>query len=239
MAQTATAIEVINAALRLLQVKGDDVTLSANEANDALFALNSLFDSWSNDNLMLYDIVRESFSLTAGKNPHTWGIGGDFNSERPMKLNTVNIMVGSTEWPVRILTDDDYAAIRLKTLQTNYAQYCWLEQSYPLANLWIYPVPGSGNTLITYSEKPLTQIASLTTSITMPPGYIRMLRYNLAVELASEYQLKAGDDVVRIAIESKNALQRQNRKPKTLQVDQALLSMKKNRYNIYTDGYNT
>ena len=43
----ATAQTIIDGAFRLLQVKSSDVIITADEANDALEALNQMIDSWS------------------------------------------------------------------------------------------------------------------------------------------------------------------------------------------------
>jgi hypothetical protein len=61
-----------------------------------------------------------------------------------------------------------------------------------------------------------------------------MLKYNLACEIAAEYQTKSGDDVSKIAMQAKAAIKRTNKRPLTAQVDPALLGPQGgNRFNIY------
>jgi hypothetical protein len=99
----------------------------------------------------------------------------------------------------------------------------------------MYPVPSTASTINLYSRKPLTNFASLTDNLTLPPGYERALKYSLAVELAPEYQVSAGQDVIALAIAAKASLKRTNKRPLTLQIDPAALTVSgKRRFNIYT-----
>jgi hypothetical protein len=61
-----TAREIIASTLRLLGVLAAGETATANEANDALESLNQMLSSWSNENLVVYQKVRDEFTLTAG-----------------------------------------------------------------------------------------------------------------------------------------------------------------------------
>ena len=78
------------------------------------------------------------------------------------------------------------------------------------------------NTLVLDSWKPLSTLAALTTSLSLPPGYERALRYALALELAPEYGRQVSEIVMAAAVESKAAIKRMNIAPAYLQVDDAL-----------------
>jgi hypothetical protein len=232
----ATAQTIINGALRLLQVASTDVVLTADEANDALESLNQMIDGWSNESLMLYHVTREQFTCIPAHNPHTIGSSGDFATTVPMNIEAATVTVGGVDYPILPIDYDDYAVIKLKTLQNVYPEYFYLDKSSPvLANLYMYPVPSTASTINLYSRKPLTSFASLTDSVTLPPGYERALKYALAVELAPEYQVSAGQDVIALAIAAKASLKRTNKRPLTLQIDPGALSVSgKRRFNIYT-----
>lgn len=254
----ATAQKIINGALRLLQVSSTDVALTADEANDALEALNQMIDGWSNESLMLYHVTREQFTLTAGLNPHTIGINGVLQTDAPLNIEAATVTVNGTDYPIIPIDYDDYAVIKLKTLQNVYPEYfyydkdgitasgggwgggsyssgVWGEQAYQVNNLYLYPVPSTASTLTLYSRKALLQFDSLTTDINFPKGYERALKYALAVELAPEYQVSAGQDVIALAIAAKASLKRTNKRPLTLQIDPGALTVSgKRRFNIYT-----
>ena len=112
----------------------------------------------------------------------------------------------------------------------------YFDRSLPiLGELYMYPVPSTASIINLYSRKALTQFSSLTDSISLPVGYVRALKYSLAVELAPEYQVSAGADVIQLAIAAKAGLKRTNRRPLTLQIDPAALAVSgKRRFNIYT-----
>lgn len=232
----ATAQTIINGALRLLQVASTDVVLTADEANDALESLNQMIDGWSNESLMLYHVTREQFTCIPAHNPHTIGLSGDFVTSVPMNIEAATVTVNGTDYPILPIDYDDYAVIKLKTLQNVYPEYFYLDKASPvLANLYMYPVPSTTSTINLYSRKPLTSFSSLTDNITLPPGYERALKYSLAVELAPEYQVSAGNDVIALAISAKANLKRTNKRPLTLQIDPAALTVSgKRRFNIYT-----
>lgn len=117
----------------------------------------------------------------------------------------------------------------------SYSSGVWGEQAYQVNNLYLYPVPSTASTLTLYSRKALLQFDSLTTDINFPKGYERALKYALAVELAPEYQVSAGQDVIALAIAAKASLKRTNKRPLTLQIDPGALTVSgKRRFNIYT-----
>lgn len=236
MTTSVTAQTIINGALRLLQVASTDVVLTSDEANDALEALNQMIDGWSNESLMLYHVQLEQFTCIPAHNPHTIGVGGDFNTDVPVHIEAATVTVNGVDYPIIQIDYDDYAVIKLKTLQNIYPEYMYFDRNLPiLGNVYMYPVPSTDSTINLYSRKTLTQFASLTDSIDLPVGYAKALKYSLAVELAPEYQVSAGADVIQLAISSKANLKRTNRRPLTLQIDPAALAVSgKRRFNIYT-----
>jgi len=233
---STTAQTIINGALRLLQVSSTDVVLTSDEANDALESLNQMIDGWSNESLMLYHVKLEQFTCIPAHNPHTIGVNGDFNTSVPIHIEAATVTVNGVDYPIIQIDYDDYAVIKLKTLQNVYPEYMYFDRNSPiLGNVYMYPVPSTASTINLYSRKALTQFSSLTDSIDLPVGYAKALKYSLAVELAPEYQVSAGADVIQLAIASKANLKRTNRRPLTLQIDPAALAVSgKRRFNIYT-----
>jgi hypothetical protein len=228
-----TVLKIINGALRALQVKSSDVTLTSDELNDAMEALNMMLDGWSNESLMMYHMLSESFTLVPGQSAYTIGIGGDFNTERPISIESATIKVNGVDWPVATMAYDDWSAIRLKTLTTSFVEYLYLDNTYPLGTVNLYPVPSNAYSLTLYSRKPFTQFTSLTDPLDLPPGYARALKFGLAIEIAPEFQTTAGDDVKKLYMAAKAALKRTNKRPITSQIDPALLATNQKRFNIY------
>ncbi len=222
-----TGQELIASSLRLIGVLASGETPSNAEATDGLTALNDVIESWSNEQLLIPDKVREVFPLVANQRVYTMGIGGNFNTSRAMEIENCLIQLVANspvlELPMEILNKDQYASILLKTMTSDFPLYMYNDGNYPLDNINIFPVPtSSANNIVLYSWKPLTAIATLTTSLSVPPGYKRALRYALALELSSEYGKTLSDTTIAQAIESKAVIKRTNAKPYYLQVDQAI-----------------
>src|ERR1700733_15301495 len=139
-----TVSDLINSSLRLLGVLASGEVPTANEQTDAVNGLTLMLDSMSNERLMIYSILREVFPLTAGKQTYAWGIGGDFNSARPQKIENAAIQAYGTnpvaELPMTILNKDQYAGIIVKTVQSSVPIYLYNDDANPLANINIWPV---------------------------------------------------------------------------------------------------
>lgn len=221
-----TARALVESSLRLIGVLASGEAASAAEATDGLNSLNDMLDSWSNENLFIPNKVREVFPLTSAKQTYTMGASGDFNTTRPISIENVLVQLGSSspavEMPMRILTKDEFANITLKGTTSTFPEACYPEGTYPLETLNVWPVPTTGNNLVIYSAKPLANLSGLSSTISLPPGYQRMIRFNLAVELGPEYGKAIPEAVAAIAETAKAAIKRKNSKPKYLLVDEAI-----------------
>jgi hypothetical protein len=230
-----TGRDLVSSSLRLLGVLASGEAPSAAEAVDGLSAINRMLDSWSTEGLMIYSSAREEFTLTAGVSAYTMGVGATFNTSRPQKILRAALEMGSNpaiEYPMRILTVEQWADIVQKTTQSTIPTDIYPEGTYPNETLNLYPAPDAAQTLVLYSWKPLSQIATLNTAIELPPGYQKALVYNGAVELAPEYGKMIPDAVSMGASESKATLKRMNARPYYLKVDPALVNTD-GTYNIY------
>ena len=226
-----TGLDLINRSLRLLGVLASGESASSSEATDGLNSLNDLIDSWSNENLLIPNKLREVFPIVVNQQSYTWGTGGNFNSARPQKIENaiiqLNTQTPALEIPLKILTKDQYAGIILKGIISTFPLYIYYDNAFPLGSVNVWPIGNqAGNNLVFYSWKPLTDVASLTTVISLPPGYARALRYNLAIELAPEYGKTVSPEVISIAEVSRANIKRMNMNvdPKLLRVDDEIMS---------------
>jgi hypothetical protein len=246
--QMYTGYDLVRAAMRLIQVSAVDTDLTASELQDGIESLNRMIDSWSADELTLYQVIREAFPLVSGQNPYSMGYGGDFNTSRPMKIVDAYLTLNNgsipVDYPMQVLGYDDYNAIRLKTLSTNFPNYLYVQPSFPLSQIYIYPVfspndPATiGPAYITLTSwKPFDLIVDPTAYISLPPGYWEALVFNLAVRIAEEYQFQLRETTVQLAVSAMKRIKRLNQRTVTLQTDVALMNTSQLRYNIYSDGF--
>jgi len=189
MAETADAI--IKASLRLLGViEAGENALDPNMAADGLVALNDLLDEWSLQGYMQTNKVQLSQVLTPATGTYTFGTGGD-NSTRPVRITKTWVRdSNNNDYPVQMISNDRYSEIIQKTLQTSYPQYVYYREEYPLTVANLYPVPDTAFTLYLETWATIGSIATGSTSVDLPPGYISAIKYNLAVQISAEYKIR-------------------------------------------------
>ena len=240
--QMYTGFDLVKAAMRLIQVSASDTDITAAELKDGIESLNRMIDQWGVEELMLYQVTRETFPLTNGQNPFTIGYGADWNTTRPTKIVDayLTIQAGSlpVDYPMQIIGYDDYNAIRLKTLTTNFPSYLYYEPAFPLGTVYIYPICAASNETITLTSwKPLCLINDPTCYLELPPGYWEALVFNLAIRIAEEYQFSIRPTTAALAQNALRIIKRMNQRTPTLQTDTALMNTSQMRYNIFSDGY--
>jgi hypothetical protein len=199
------ALEIITGACRLLQVLRKGETLSSGEGQEGLSALNEMIGSWGNSALLVPSRVTESFAVSSAVS-YTIGTGGVLNTTRPTKIISAYFTSGGLDYPMEYISEEEYANITLKEITSPFPQYFTYTNAFPLGTIKVYPALGSSATLNILSEKPLTEFTTLFTEASLPAGWVRALRYNLAVDLAPEYGKEPSAAVIAIATQSKQAI---------------------------------
>lgn len=225
----STARDLVRNALKLIGVLASGENPSAEDQTDALDILRKMLDSWSTESLLTFSKAIETFPLVSNKQTYTFGITGDFNSMRPMRIIKAATIDVSTspqqEIPIEIINLDQWARITQKTLPSTLSTKLYIDFSNPLfltLNFW--PVPTLGNSVMIYSEKPLIDPAQPTTIINFPPGYEMALEYNLAILLSPGYGKPLDQTIAAIAATSVANIQRMNIQPIYMTCDPATLS---------------
>lgn len=235
---------IIKEALEIIGVIASGETPNSSDSQTALTSLNMMISSLSNDNLVINKYVREIFPLTGGKGVYTMGVGGDFNTERPIEItkaassesvsgsNPSNYTV-PLEFPVRIQNIQRWAEVQIKTMQSTLVTDIYPDGNFALLNINVYPVPSQQNGLILYSKKPLGEYANVNDDIILPPGYQEMLSYNLAKRLCPKFGRSMTPESAEIAVESLARIKRTNTQPVYMKSD-APTTTKGRGFNIYT-----
>jgi len=229
----ATSQDIIEAALRKIAVLGYGSSLSSEEAQDGLSALNAMIASWSVDNAIIYTESKLNDSWTAGTGSKTIGSGGDIDTVRPTDITAGTFTVGNTSHGLLIRDEKERASIVDLTTQGTPSEL-YYNAGYPLATIYLHSIPSTAGTLNLYYRAPLTAFTDLTTTFAFPPEYEEALIYNLSVRLAPEYEKQPAPAVTDIANKSLSLVKRQNTKNEknVSLVDDALLTGSV--HNIYT-----
>jgi hypothetical protein len=219
-----TGRDAVAAALRLIGAVAAGETPAAQESSDGLSSLNRMINSWSAEGLLIHAITAESpLTLTAGDGAYTLGTSGDITT-RPQEIVAAVIRDASNslDQPVKILSASEYAALPDKTAQADYPTSLYDDGGYPQRTITLYPVPAAAHKLVLYTKRALTEISTLDTSVSLPPGYDDAIVFNLAMRLAPEYGRTVPDAVAVLATEAKASVKRGNRRPSYLRVDLAI-----------------
>ena len=226
--------------MRLIGAVDPGEQLTASEAADGLEALNEMLESHSNEGLACHQILQENFALVSGTASYTIGSGASFNTTRPLDILSAFIRDDGYDHRLRILDRKEYDAITYKAAGFQ-PEALYYQPSVANGIIYLYGVPAKTyavtNGLWINSRKQLQQFAALTTAIVLPPGYKRMLRYNLALEIAPEYNRNVPEAVLAIARESKASIKRQNSRTPKLRVDLALAGSGGSDMAAFTAGY--
>lgn len=226
-----TTLDLITQSLRLIGVLAGNEVPSANESTTALQYLNDMVDSWSTQNMLIYAKVNETFPLVAGQQSYQMGTGApDFNTARPQKIENAiwQQVQGSSVFnlEIEIINQDQWAALPVPNTQSNIPTKLFVNYTFPYATLYFWPIPLQANNFQMWSWKQLSDFSLLTSLVSLPPGYNKALRYNLAIELAPEFGKEPGPLIVAQATDSKADIKRMNNKPTLLQCDVATIPRK-------------
>jgi hypothetical protein len=226
---------------------GEPVTNA--DAQVGLTRLNSMLDLWQTERLTIYNLNRILFDFVAGQASYTIGptstdpvVTPDIDYPvRPTYIQTINIRVATDDYPfempIRILTDDEWAELAIKSLDSTYPTRAYYNPTIPLGTLSFWPIPlDTSINAALYIPAPLGHVDTLSTELTLAPGYAEAIRYNLALRLCAPFGRPADAAVIQLATESKAQIKRTNTFRADLKVDPALRQSGP-QWSIFTGGF--
>jgi hypothetical protein len=236
---TTTAGDQINGALRLIGQLAEAETPTAATSQDALTALNQMIDSWNTERLAVFSTQDQVFSWPPNVLSRTLGPSGDFVGNRPILLDDSTYFIDTASgisYGIKIINQQQYDGIAVKTVTSTYPQVIWINMSYPNIEMYVYPKPTKVLEWHFISVEELTQPALLSTTLAFPPGYLRAFKYNLACEIAAEFGVEPPPQVQRIAMTSKRNLKRINNPDDVMSIPYAIVGTRQ-RFNIFAGNY--
>ncbi|RPI55300.1 MAG: hypothetical protein EHM49_02110 [Deltaproteobacteria bacterium] len=202
-----TALTLIQDALFEIGVLAEGETATNAMAQHGLRRLRYMLRRWSAQNIRLYYTEQDTLVLT-GVSSYTIGSGGDCDTVRPSSIRGGFVRgSGGLDQPIKIVDEDKYRKLSIKDLSST-PEFIWYNPEYPLGKIYIWPI-GTG-TLYLDSLKPLTDPATLTTSMSFPPEYDEAFVCGLAVRLAPNYGKSPSEETKILAIEGLRAIESKN-----------------------------
>ena len=234
-----TAGDLINGSLRLLGVLAEGETPSAETAQDALFAMNQMLQSWNTERLAVFSTQDQVVTWPAMTRSRTFGPTGDIVANRPIAIDDSTYFRDAStgiSYGLKLINQQQYNGIAVKTVTSTYPQVLWVNMTYPDIEMYVYPVPTKVLEFHIVSVEELSQPANLATDLAFPPGYLRCFRYNLACELAPEFGVEPSRQVQRIAMTSKRNLKRVNNPDDIMALPYSIVGTRQ-RFNIFAGNY--
>jgi len=240
-----TALDLITDSLQLLGVYAPGETVTDADAQRGLNTLNQMMDQWSNLSLVTYEVLEQSATLVPGTQSYTIGTGGVFNMTRPIRLldgpgRAYVLDTNGNSYDLNVVDRAYWNQIGNTSptvVTSNFPNTLFYDPQFPLGVMWFYPTPSISYTAYWDSMLQLARFTSLTSLLSLPPGYERAIVTNLAVKI-KPYFLSAPLDP-EVAIEATIALgdiKRSNLRPMRAQFDGEIVTKSRGVYNPYTDG---
>jgi len=175
-----TVNDLIHSSMRLIGAIAAGETMETEELDDAFVSLNQMLASWNTEGASLVARKRLLVSVSGTNGPYTL-------PERPVKVESASVASGGIDSRLDIVDSAGWEATPEKQALSVYVQKLYCDYGYPSAVVYIAPAPRLAGQLEMWIYAVMTQFASLTTAIDLPPGYEAGLRWNLSVNLAPEY----------------------------------------------------
>lgn len=217
-----TALQLITGSMRLIEAVESGEAPTTDEQTDALAVLNQLLDSWSIQGLAVYRREFSPYVTAASQASYVIGAGEEWDGARPTAIAEAYVTIDGYDYGLRVLTDSEYASEPNKTLESSVPESIYYDPAYPDGRVYVVPVPDTALTITLVHDEAFTALASVSTSLSFPPGYERALRYALAVELAPEFGKKPSPIVISTAAESIGLIKARNIQPAFASFDMTL-----------------
>ena len=236
---TTTALDLINGAFSKARVRAVGQTMSADDSAHGLTILNNMLEEWALEDLMLYEEKEEDFPMISGQASYSIGESGspDFDTVRPETiLPWVFVRDGSNyDHPVEVIPLKQYRGLYIKG-NSGRPYYLAYNPTYPNGTIYLYYTPNSTESIYFRSLKQVSSFASLTTEVTLPPGYKSGIISNLAVYLSPDYGKTISPELAALAMGAKKKIKARNvRRVDPVSLEVAGLSGRRsdNIYNLW------
>lgn len=210
MPSSIAVLDLISSSMRLVGAVASGENPTPQEYEDALLVLNDLYEQWNTNNLNVWGTLNQSFNLVPGQAQYTIGPAGNFNTLRPVEIMDAYCSFSGVDFPIKRIPQEEYNLINLKTVQQPIVERMVYVNDFPLGYLILWPVPSNAIPIVLTIAKQLTSV-SMGDILTGPPGFMKAIRYALALELAPEFGAVPSQQVLDAAADSLADYKRSNR----------------------------
>lgn len=214
---STTLLDVIVDSLTQVGQLGIGQSVSPEEAQQALRKANRMLATWSLKKLLIYVVTVRPFALSATVQDYTVGPSGGatFAGTRPVFVESgLAIVPGSSmQNPLNILTKEQWDSLPDSGVicgPNGTPASVWPEYTYPNLAFHVSPIPSTVVQIRLGTWEILQQFVAISDVLNFPPGYERAIMYNLAVEIAGDYDQQVSPDLAQLAADALNSIQTNN-----------------------------
>lgn len=194
-----TVRNLITETMQDISVLSPGDALSETMGTAVLRKLTRLFDNLNAEQSGVYGSSPNSYTLTAGHNPHTIGPTAstpDFIvTQRPVSIDAANLVVpagtSSIHYPLDLVNQDWYASLSLPAL-TTWPSSLFYSTDWPVGRIYLFPVPDAAYGLQLWTRTVLADL-TLDDAVSFPPGYRDMIILTLGEMVAPSYPPAVAD----------------------------------------------
>lgn len=211
-----TLRRLVTMAYQRLGVVASGASIDAALMVDGAQIANDLIDSFQNEALMRFYRTRTTWPMVSRQAVYTIGPGGDVNIPRPVAVDTIAFSDVSQnpvlEYGLSYLTDQLFQGLSQVDLPLPWPWGVYYNPTTPLGTLQFVGVPQSSTLQgVIYVPDTMSTMASLDTLVVAPPGWNRMLRDTLAVELSPSFpEFEVSPTLIALARQAKADIKRAN-----------------------------
>ena len=202
--------DLIRSSMRLIGAIATGETPTADETADGLLVLNDMLENWSTEPLSVWGSRNQTFQLVASQRTYTIGPAGNWNTTRPQSIDDSYCTFSGVDFPVKVISQEMYNGINLKSMAQPIVERLLYVNEFPLGVVTVWPVPTQAAPITLTMNRILTFPITATDVLTGPPGFLKAIRYCLAVEFAPEFGVEASPTVLIVAADSKGDYKRSN-----------------------------
>lgn len=202
---------------------GSGDTPTAEEANDTLKAMNDVLETMSLAPQFVWSEPNVTFTWPSAQGTRTIGPTGNFVTTRPVRVNAAYVTVSGVDFPIQLVGQDEYNCIALKSQPGDIIEKMLYVNDFADGILSVWPVPVNAVSVTFTLDRVLGAIASLASTVSMPPGYAAYLKAQTAIVICPDYGLMPSDVIVDQARTTGAAIKRANKTRKVAAIDAALM----------------
>ena len=161
---------------------------------------------------------------SAGTDSFGYSIPGDLPIPRPLRITHGFTRYNTLDFPLDVYaTESQYVSLLYKAQPGPWPTLAWYNNTFPYGILNVYQSPGNNSEFHLHCDTILNQL-TLNQPISVPQGYSRALKWNLAKEICAEYGFPMSAEIKLNAQESLAMIKALNARPAEVsRYDRALI----------------